>query len=133
MPRMMNCSIIGSDPILFDCCPAYGYRYCCYIQQMKSMVILVNAVTHISFWVYRNNLPIFDYNRMNLMHNLYSLLIETTYVYCYNGNKSIWCSMISIIVMLRHIISCIRFCSIMVVLITITSYLIWLDSLLDFV
>ena len=31
MHRMMNCSIIGSDPILFDCCPAYGYRYCCYI------------------------------------------------------------------------------------------------------
>jgi hypothetical protein len=30
------------------------------------------------FDVYRNKLPIFDQNRMNLVLNLYSLLIETT-------------------------------------------------------
>ena len=82
---------------------------------------LVNTVTHVSFWVYHNSLPIFDYNRMNLMHNFYSLPIFTM---DWNDMKSMCiatavtymlCSMISIIVMLWHIISCIRFCSIMVV------------------
>lgn len=73
---------------------------------------LVNTVMHVSFWVYRNSLPIFDYNRMDLMHKFATAV---TYMLC---------STISIIVMLWHIISCIRFCSIMVVLITITSYLI---------
>jgi hypothetical protein len=30
----MNCSIIDSDPILIDCCPAYGYHRCCWILTM---------------------------------------------------------------------------------------------------
>jgi hypothetical protein len=32
--RMMNLSIINSDPILFDCRPAYGYHCCCSILTM---------------------------------------------------------------------------------------------------
>ena len=30
MPRMTSCSIFDSNPILFDCCPSYGYQ-CCWI------------------------------------------------------------------------------------------------------
>ena len=81
--RMMNLSIIDSDPILFDCRPAYGYHCCCWI---LTMFHSANEI-YDGFWsillrmfrfdVYRNNLPIFDHNRMNLVLNLYSLLIET--------------------------------------------------------
>ena len=40
MPRMMNLSIIDSDPILLDCRPTYVVRsWLCHTQQMKSMVV----------------------------------------------------------------------------------------------
>jgi hypothetical protein len=45
MPRMMNCSIIGSDPILFDCCPAYGYQ-CCSILTVLHPAIEIDG----DFW-----------------------------------------------------------------------------------
>ena len=35
MPRMMNLSIINSDPILCDYRPAYGYHCCCSILTMS--------------------------------------------------------------------------------------------------
>jgi hypothetical protein len=35
MPRMMNLSIIDSNPILFDCRLAYGYHCCCSILTMS--------------------------------------------------------------------------------------------------
>jgi hypothetical protein len=84
MPRMLNLSIIDSDPILFDCRLSYGYHRCC------SILIMLHPTNEIygGFWsillrmfrfdVYRNSLPVFDDNRMNLILNLYSLLIETT-------------------------------------------------------
>jgi hypothetical protein len=62
MPRMMNCSIISPDPILFDCCPGYGYQCC-------SILTVLHPATEIDddFWsillrmfhfdVYRNSLP----------------------------------------------------------------------------
>jgi hypothetical protein len=84
MPRMMNLSIIDSDPILFDCRLAYGYHCCCSILTMSHPTNEIYG----GFWsillrifrsdVYRNSLPLFDQNRMNLVLNLYSLLIETT-------------------------------------------------------
>jgi hypothetical protein len=84
MPRMMNLSIINSDPILCDYRPAYGYHCCCSILTMSHPANEIYG----GFWsillrmfrfnVYRNSLPIFDHNRLNLVLNLYSLLIETT-------------------------------------------------------
>ena len=71
---------------------------------------LVNTVTHVSFWIYRNSLPYWNLITTEWILCIIStaclslLLIETTYVYCYSCNKSIWCSMVSIIIMLWQII-----------------------------
>jgi hypothetical protein len=84
MPRMTNLSIIDSNPILFDCRLAYGYYCCCLILTMSHPAneifggfwLILLRMFH--FDVYHNSLPVFDQNRMNLVLNLYNLLIKTT-------------------------------------------------------
>ena len=66
----------------------YGYYCCCSILTMSHPANEIYG----GFWlillcmfrfdVYRNNLPVFDQNRMNLVLNLHSLLIETTWNLC---------------------------------------------------